>query len=82
MWLQILLYLKPFYDQYNLFNTMGTGSFPGIQRSERGFDHPPPFSVKVKEKVRAIPLLPFWAFAASCRVNFTVSFTFTFSCSL
>jgi hypothetical protein len=51
MWLQILLYLKPFYDQYNLFNTMGTGSFAGVQRPERGFDHPPPSSAKVKEKV-------------------------------
>jgi hypothetical protein len=31
--------------------TMGTGSFPGIKRPERGVDHPPPSSAKVKERV-------------------------------
>ena len=31
--------------------TMGTGSFPGVKRPERGVDHPPPSSAKVKERV-------------------------------
>jgi len=31
-------------------STMGTGSFPGIQRTGHGVDHPPP-SVEVKERV-------------------------------
>jgi hypothetical protein len=31
--------------------TMGTGSFPGVKRSERGVDHPPPSSAEVKERV-------------------------------
>ena len=31
--------------------TMGTGSFPGVKRPERGVDRPPPSSVEVKEKV-------------------------------
>jgi len=31
--------------------TMGTGSFPGVQRSGRGVDHPPPSSAEVKERV-------------------------------
>jgi len=30
---------------------MGTGSFPGVKRPGRGFDHPPPSSAEVKEKV-------------------------------
>jgi len=28
--------------------TMGTGSFPGVKRPERGVDHPPPSSAKVE----------------------------------
>ena len=28
-----------------------TGSFPGVKRSERGVDHPPPSSAEVKERV-------------------------------
>jgi hypothetical protein len=31
--------------------TIGTGSSLGVKRSGRGFDHPPPFSVEVKERV-------------------------------
>jgi hypothetical protein len=27
--------------------TMGTGSFPGVKRSGRGADHPPPSSAEV-----------------------------------
>jgi len=30
---------------------MGTGSFPGIKRPERGVDHPPTSSAEVKERV-------------------------------
>jgi len=29
--------------------TMGTESFPGLKRPERGVDHPPPSSAEVKE---------------------------------
>jgi hypothetical protein len=32
-----------------LGSTMGTGSFPGVKRSGRGFDHQPPSSAEVKE---------------------------------
>ena len=31
--------------------TMGTGSFPGVKRPERGVDHPPSSSAAVKERV-------------------------------
>jgi hypothetical protein len=31
--------------------TMGTGSFPGVKRSERGVDHPTPSQAEVKERV-------------------------------
>ena len=31
--------------------TMGTGSFPRVNRPGRGVDHPPPFSAEVKETV-------------------------------
>jgi hypothetical protein len=31
--------------------TMGTGSFPGVKRQGRGFDHPHPSSAKVKKRV-------------------------------
>jgi hypothetical protein len=30
--------------------TMGTGSFPGVKRPERGADHPPPSSAKVRKE--------------------------------
>ena len=32
--------------------TMGTGSFLGVKRPGRDFDHPPPCSVEVKERVK------------------------------
>jgi len=32
--------------------TMGTGSFPGVKRPERGADLPPSSSAKVKERVK------------------------------
>ena len=31
--------------------TLGTGSFPGVKRPVRGFDHPPHLSADVKERV-------------------------------
>jgi len=31
--------------------TMGTGSFLGVKQPGHGVDHPPPSSVKVKERV-------------------------------
>jgi len=31
---------------------MGTGSFPGVKRPERGADLPPSSSAKVKERVK------------------------------
>ena len=31
--------------------TMGTGSFLGVKRPERGVDHPPPSSAEVNESV-------------------------------
>ena len=31
--------------------TMGTGSFPGVKRPGRGFQHPTPSSAEVKERV-------------------------------
>jgi len=31
--------------------TVGIGSFPGVKRSGRGFDHPPPYSAEVNERV-------------------------------
>jgi len=51
-------------------DTVGTGSFPGIKRPERGVDHPSPSSAEVKERVELIPLLSLWAFVACSRVNF------------
>ena len=34
-----------------LSSKIGTGSFPRVKRPGRGFDHPPPFSAEVKERV-------------------------------
>jgi hypothetical protein len=31
--------------------TIGTGSFPGVKRQERGVDDPPPSSAEVKKRV-------------------------------
>jgi hypothetical protein len=55
--------------------TMGSGSFPGVKRPGRGVEHQPHLEPRLKS--RAIPLLPFWAFMACYRVNFTFTFTFT-----
>jgi len=32
-------------------HTMGTGSFPGVRRTRRGVDYPPPSRAEVKERV-------------------------------
>jgi hypothetical protein len=50
---------------------MGTGSFPGVKRPERGADHPPLLAPRLR-KSGAIPLLPIWAFGDCYRVNFTL----------
>jgi hypothetical protein len=49
--------------------TMRTGPLPGLMRPGRGVDHPPSYSVEVKERV-VIHLRPLWAFVACSRVNF------------
>jgi hypothetical protein len=59
--------------------TTGTGSFPGLKRPECDVDHPPPSNVGVKERVELYLYPPLWAFVASSRVNFTFTFTLTFS---
>jgi len=38
---------------------MGTGSFPGVNRSGRGVDYLPPYSAKVKERVELTSTPPF-----------------------
>jgi hypothetical protein len=42
--------------------TMGTGSFPGIRRTGRGVDHPPPPSAEVKERVQLYLYTPSGSF--------------------
>jgi hypothetical protein len=37
---------------------MGNGSFPGVKRSGRDVDHPPPFSAEVKERVELYLYFP------------------------
>ena len=41
------------------FYTMGTGSFPGVKRPERGADHPTPSSAEVNERVELQFYYPF-----------------------
>ena len=57
---------------------MGTGSFPGVERSGRGVNQPHTSSAEVKERVKTIPLLPLWAFVACSRVKFTFTFIGSF----
>jgi hypothetical protein len=40
--------------------TMGTGSYPGAERPRSGFDHQPPSSAEVKERVELYFSSPFW----------------------
>jgi len=54
--------------------TMGTRSFPGVERQERGVDHPPTSSAKVKERVElylSTPLLRLRGLLESEAYNFT-----------
>jgi hypothetical protein len=39
--------------------TRGIGSYPGIKHQRRGFDHPPPFSTEVKERIELYLYSPF-----------------------
>ena len=38
---------------------IGTGSFPGLKRPERGVDHPPPTSTEVQEEEEIYLYSPF-----------------------
>ena len=38
--------------------TMGTGSFPEVKRPGRGFDHQPPSSAEVKERIELYLYFP------------------------
>jgi hypothetical protein len=53
--------------------TMGTGSFPGVKRLERGVKHPQISSAEVRERIE----LHFYSpsvFMAGDKVNFTFTF--------
>ena len=50
---------------------MGTGSFPGVKRSGRGVDHPPPSSPEFTERVELYLYSRLWAFVVCSRVSFT-----------
>jgi hypothetical protein len=58
--------------------TMGTGSFPGVNRPGRGVDHPSSSRAEVKERVQLYLPLTLWAFVACCSVTFTFTRNFTF----
>ena len=49
--------------------TVGTGSFPGVKRPERGVDHPPQSSAEVEGRVEVYICPPHWAFVACSRGN-------------
>jgi len=51
--------------------TMGTRSFPWIERSGHGVDQPPPVSAEVKERAQLYFYSPLWAFLVCSGVNFT-----------
>ena len=57
-----------------------TGGGGGVKWQERGVVHPPPSSAEIKKRVelRAIPVLPLWAFMACYMVKFTITFTLFF----
>jgi len=55
--------------------TVGTGSFPEINRPERDADHPSQSSVEVRERVELHVVLLISASVACSRVNFTFIFT-------
>ena len=53
---------------------MGTRSFPGVKRPERGVDHPPHLAPRLKKEY-SYAYTPLWAFVAYSRVNFVFTFT-------
>jgi hypothetical protein len=61
------------YGSHSAYNTKGTRSFPGVKRSGRCVDHPPPSSAEVKERVELYLYSPFWNFLACYRVEFIYS---------
>jgi len=50
--------------------TMGTGSFPGVKRPERGVDHPPHLALRLRKEYSYTSTHP-WASVACSTVNFT-----------
>jgi hypothetical protein len=50
------------------------GSYPGVKRTGRGFEHPPQSTAEVKERVE-LYLYSLWAFVACSRLTFTFKFT-------
>jgi hypothetical protein len=58
--------------------TMGTWSFPGAKRPERGVDHPPHLAPKSKEEYSYTSTPPLGLRGLS-RVNITFTFTFIFN---
>ena len=63
---------RPAQGAHRASYTMSMGSFPGAKRPRRGAGHSPLSSAGVKRKSRAMPILPFWAFASCHRVIFTL----------
>jgi hypothetical protein len=60
--------------QYNGYRV----SLPGVKQPGRDVDHSLQFSVKVKKRGITISLLPFWAFMAFPRMNFTFIYIYLF----
>jgi hypothetical protein len=57
--------------------TMVTGSFLGVKRPGRGFDHQPHLVPKLKKEY-SYTSTHFWAFVACYRMNFTCTFICTY----
>ena len=53
--------------------TMGTGSFSGVKRPERGVDHPPSPRAEVKERVELYLYSQFGSFVICSSVTFTIT---------
>jgi hypothetical protein len=54
--------------------TTCTGSFQGVNRPGSGVEHPPTYSVEIKERVELYLYPNIWAFVACYGVNFTCKF--------
>jgi hypothetical protein len=67
---------RPVHGAHPASYTMGTGSFPGVQRHGRGDDHPPNLASGLKKEY-SYTSTPLWAFVACSRVTFTF-FLFTY----